>query len=222
MLPFVAANPYPLLTTQTHTYAEEQVHAAEVDRWLGLRTEEIERELVCNTAPEERKALWIGLPVRSLLTPYTEIRNILQHLQPRPAETVVDLGAGYGRIGFVMGKHFPESRFLGYEFVESRVAEANRCLKLRNIQNATVLQADLKAKLFAPQQAEYYFLYDYSTPASIQKTLNDLGSIAKLRKITVVGRGRSGRDLIEQQHPWLSQVVRPQHGPHYSIYRSRE
>ncbi|HAR44474.1 MAG TPA: SAM-dependent methyltransferase [Bdellovibrionales bacterium] len=221
MLPFDPANPYPLVAADSHTYTEAQKHSAEVDHWLGLHTEEIESSLIETIPATERKALWIGLPVRSLLTPYTEIRTILELLKPATGDSVIDLGAGYGRMGFVIGEHYPETSFTGFERVVERVTEANRCLKLKNISIATMIEADLSSASQVLPPAAYYFIYDYSIPDAIQKTLDDLKRIAQKQKITVVGRGRSARDIIEQQNPWLSQIVRPEHTAHFSIYRSQ-
>jgi hypothetical protein len=82
------------------------------------------------------------------------------------------------------------------------------------------LCADLSDLAFRPLAAEFYFIYDYGTPRAISKTLEDLRVIAQRQAITVVGRGRSSRDAIEREQPWLSQVMKPEHHGHYSIYRS--
>ena len=94
-IPFNSNDPYPLLTSGTHSYAEAQTHSEAVDAWLGIQTGPIEAELVRQGShlPQE---LWIGLPIQTLLTPYTELRRFLEHLQPPLGSTVIDLGAGYG------------------------------------------------------------------------------------------------------------------------------
>jgi hypothetical protein len=221
MLLFDANDPYPLLPADSHSYAEAQLHSAEVDAWLGLKTAMIEAMLVRENATSmDSQQRWIGLPTQTLLTPYTEIRTLLQKLNPRPRETIVDLGAGYGRMGFVIGRHFPEVRFIGYELVEERVNEGVRCLAPFEFSNVQLRVADLKAAEFRPEPAEFYFLYDFGSRDSIEKTLQDLRLIARAHKITVVGRGRASRDCIERQHPWLSQIIRPEHHAHFSIYHS--
>lgn len=219
MLAFDATCPFPLLEPGSHTYAEAQEYSEKVDAWLGLRTHSIEARLSQGSYPDQ--IAWIGLPVRSLLTPYPELRQILEQLAPTPGSTIVDLGAGYGRMGFVVAEHFPEVAFIGYELVQERVDEALRCLRLRNVpERIRMKQADLLAPGFVPEPASFYFLYDFGSREAIEKTLQDLRTIARNRAITVVGRGRSSRDGIERRHPWLSQVVEPEHHGHYSIYRS--
>jgi hypothetical protein len=221
MLTFDPNDPFPLVAQDSCTYAEAQLHAAHVDAWLGLRTEQIEDRLIAQSQADLQQQRWIGLPVKSLLTPYTEIRTILSKLDPTPGETIIDLGAAYGRMGYVIGRHYPEIHFVGYELVRERVDEANRCLTHLRHPLIQMKVADLKSVSFHPEPAEYYFIYDFGTRDSIQKSLIDLKSIARSRAITVVGRGRACRDLIEQNHPWLSQVQAPEHFAHFSVYRSR-
>lgn len=246
MLQFDPADPYPLyLPPHEPAYAAAQLHAAEVDRWLGLETERIEAELVerervkrelvegelvarraeaplGTEVPPSDQQLWIGLPVQAMLTPYTELRAMLARLAPLPGHTIVDLGAGYGRMGLVIARHHPGVRFLGYEYVVERVRAGQRVIgeqdSSRDESSIELLQADLAAPGFAPISAKTYFIYDYGTRAAIDKTLEDLRRIAQSRTITVVGRGRASRDAIERGQPWLSQVREPVHFGHYSIY----
>jgi ubiquinone/menaquinone biosynthesis C-methylase UbiE len=185
---------------------------------LGLNTERTEASLQ-KKYPNEN-SYWIGLPVKSLLTPYTEIRSILAQLSPAPGSTIVDLGAGYARMAFVIGRHYPSVRFIGYEYISERVQEARLRLQASGFNNTKLVIADLESPEFNPEPADYYFLYDFSNRRSIEKVLGDLKRIAKTRSITVIGRGRSSRDIIEHEHPWLSSVHSPRHFSHYSIYQS--
>lgn len=219
MIRFDPLAPYPLLPAESHTYAEAQVHAAEVDRWLGFEMEPIEGKLHAGMPGYEGQQLWIGLPLQAMLTPYTELRSMLARLAPQAGQTVVDLGAGYGRMGFVVARHHPGVRFVGYEFVQERVTEGSGRLRAAGAEKTSILlQADLSDPAFVPPAADFYFIYDYGTRKAIQKTLEDLREIAATRPICVVGRGRASRDAIEQHHPWLSQVR--EHLGNYSIYRS--
>lgn len=225
MLAFDPENPFPLVSAVDATnYAEAQLHSEAVDRWLGVETGRIEQEIKQEDAATQKnpqdQEFWIGLPVQRLLTPYTEIRLLLSQLNPPSHSTVIDLGAGYGRMGFVLGRHYPEVNFIGYEVVKKRVQEAKRCLALADCPRAQMVIADLADPGFRPLLADYYFLYDYGSRSAIEKTLQDLREIARSRTITVVGRGRASRDAIERDHPWLSQVCEPRHFAHYSIYRS--
>lgn len=210
MLEFDPEDPFPLLGAVS--YADEKAHARRVDAWLGLRIEETETRLKSYPGQET----WQTKGSDVFLTPYTELRRMLELLQP--IGTIVDLGAGYGRLGFVIARQFPGVEFIGYEIVQERVEEGARALASFS-PAAKFLHADLTQ--FTPPPAEYYFLYDYGTREAIAKSLDDLKEIARKQKITVIGRGRAVRDEIERRQPWLT-VVEPEHHGNFSFYRSRK
>jgi hypothetical protein len=214
-------DPYPLSPEMTDLEAMEYSHA--IDLWLGFDIEAVEKKIharLGNSRLGDAQEYWVGLNIQSLLTPYTEIRKLLNRLEIKPGDTLIDLGAGYGRIGLVMGHNFPDSFFIGYEAVEERVQETNRCLDKLKYPNVRMELADLSAPTFKPEPADFYFIYDYGTRPAVKKTLEDLKEVARTRKITVIGRGRLSRDAIERHHPWLSQVQPPRHFKNYSIYYS--
>ncbi len=220
MIVFDSSNPFPLLPLNSYTYAMAKEHAIQADRWLGFEIPEIERKLETlaaspSTFPQEK---WIGLDAQSFLTPYVEIRSILDLLQPSPAELVIDLGCGYGRMGHVLGRHYPEVSFLGYELVRERVKEAQKRLAPLGYQKVRIEEMDLAR--FRPLEAEYYFIYDYGSKAAIEKTLMDLKEISKSRSIQVVARGRASRFYIHKDHSWLSEVQSPRHFETFSIFQS--
>jgi hypothetical protein len=220
-LPFDPADPYPLLPTLPDS--EAMRYSAEIDARLGFDIEAVEKAIHARLGTSrlgDPQEYWVGLAIQSLLTPYTEIRELLHRLAPAPGSCIVDLGAGYGRIGFVLGRHYPESRFIGYEAVAERVAETRRRLAPLGYPNVVMEETDLSAAGFVPAPADYYFIYDYGTRPAVEKTLADLQVIARTRPITVIGRGRLSRDAIERRNPWLAEVVPPRHFRNYSIYAS--
>lgn len=198
-----------------HTYEEEKAFSARLDLEFGLRVTETERSL---RDPQDGAQRWIKQGADTFLTPYSEFWRMLQLIEPLSSDTVVDLGAGYGRLGFVL-KDFPGVHFLGYELVPERVEEGKRALEAHGCVNARLVQADLTE--VTPASAPFYFIYDYGVRTAVEKTLADLREISLVRGITVVARGREVRDQIERQHPWLTVVEPEQHG-HFTIYRSRE
>jgi hypothetical protein len=222
-LPFDPADPFGRAAgARPADYRAAQALSEHTDRWLGLETALTEQALSGSDARQPGTQLWIGLPVQAMLTPYSELLQILEDLAPAPGQTVIDLGAGYGRMGFVIARHYPEVHFVGYELAAPRVREGLRCFQNQGLSPSRIqlLHADISAASFTPPSADYYFIYDYGTRDAIQKTLEDLRTLASSRPITVVGRGRATRDTIERRHPWLSQVISPQHRGNYSIYRS--
>jgi hypothetical protein len=213
---FDPADPFPHFPhLGPEQYGAAKKHSAEADAWLGLAVANVEARL---SDPRDGEERWLGRHPSVFLTPYVELRSWLEELQPAGGETVVDLGAGYGRLGFVMARHFPQSHFLGFELVPERVREGMGALARFPAPQARLFEANLAA--FAIPAAETYFIYDFGARTSILKVLDQLKGIAKERRIRVVGRGRRVRDLIEREHPWLGSVHEPIHGPHYSIYRN--
>jgi hypothetical protein len=190
-------------------------HSASVDQLLGLRVEEIEQELLlraralqpqgCLETWGERlhggHQTWIGLEAQMLLTPYSELYELCQKLPLKPDSRLLDLGAGYGRLGFILGDHFPDVDFLGYEIVPERVEEGNRCLSSRGCLRAKLLVQDLTSAEFVLPKADVYFLYDYGKVSHIRQTLEQLDPNLKF---TLVARGKGVRSLIYHEFPWLT------------------
>jgi len=229
MISFLASEPFPQVDLSLHSIAELQNHAARVDHWLGFRTEEIEKRLgvvgshfKVSSSSGEKQQLWFGLAVQILQTPYIEIRTILEKLQVSAGQTVVDLGAAYGRMGIVMGRHFSRANFVGYEYVGERVSEGQRIFSNLKIASARIEHCDLAAATFQPIPADIFFIYDFGTPKAIEKALHDLRRISQQRPIRVVARGRHCRYLIANRHSWLCKVNQFEPETSMTIYRSSE
>jgi hypothetical protein len=229
MLKFSASNPFPLLRydDKNTTDARIRAHSDQVDAHLGMQIEKVEKKLRLHgcliKAPGARakpQELWIGLAAKRFLTPYTEIRTILSLLKPKQGSTIVDLGSGYGRMGFVIGRHYPKIKFIGYEYAGERVKESKKCLNRLRYPLVKFRHADLSSLEFRPITADYYFIYDYGTQEAIKKTLGDLKKTAQEKSITVVARGRDSRDFIENHHLWLTKIAIPKRYIYFSIYRS--
>ncbi len=74
---FDSQDPFPYLLPEP-SYSIAKRHSALVDAWLGLRIDEVEGRL--HTV--EGQQLWVGLAPERMLTPYTEIRMLLELLRP--------------------------------------------------------------------------------------------------------------------------------------------
>jgi len=215
-------DPFPQLPEASHSYTEAQAHSVLVDEYLGFRTEEIETKLQQEWGPKTLASdvqAWVGLPVQAMQTPYTEIRQILDLLLPVKESTIVDLGCAYGRMAHVVGRHFPDVNFIGYELVPERVSEGNRVLSKFHHPRCVLETADLSEAHFVPPVAEYYFIFDFGSRSAIEKILEDLKKIALQKSITVVARGRGIRHWIYQGHPWLFAIHEPRVFDHFSIFR---
>ena len=108
-------------------------------------------------------------------------------------------------MAFVIERHFPEMSFVGFEYVGERVTEARRALTAFGAVRSRVDHVDLTSSSFKMPAADVYFIYDYGTPAAIEKTLYDLRRATRGRVVTIVARGRVCRYAIESRHgAWLA------------------
>lgn len=223
MIVFNEKDPYPLLSLDSYTYKEAQDHAARIDQFLGFNLEQIEDQIRQNSLIVENAGSqqnWEHLPVQAMQTPYVELRNILSLLDPTPHSHIVDLGCAYARMAFILGQHYPQVRFSGYELEGLRVQEAQRVLHSFHYPNVQILTQDLTSVDFRIPLADIYFIFDYGTPAAVRQTLQDLKEIALSRKIRVVARGKLVRFWIHKENPWLGEINEPLHFDHFSIYNS--
>lgn len=219
MLRFDPRDPFPLVPFGAVPYAQEQAHAFSADAWLKLNVAGAERRLLdrgCRMrAPEssgEPQELWLGLAASSLLTPYVEIRRTLEAVGTRPGFVAVDLGAAYGRMGFVVARCFPGARFVGYEYAGERAQEGSRALRAFSWVDPELVKlkhADVASPSFVPELADAYFIYDFGTDKAIEKALNDLRRVARRKPFVLIARGSRCRARIEARHPWLSRSSGP-------------
>lgn len=147
--------------------------SAATDLLLGFRTHEIEKSLYEKARlkrPEgshktwghylhEGNQTWVGLDPETLQTPYLELKEMCELLKPKTNSTLVDLGAGYGRLGLVLEALYPTTSFCGYEYVSERVEEGKRIFKALNLAKAELHVQDLTADFFCLPPADYYFHY---------------------------------------------------------------
>lgn len=213
MLPFDPADPFPLVGPGI-SYEQEKQHSALVDAYLGLETTAVEASLQPGPAGSET---WQRQGPDTFLTPYSELRRMLALVNPRADWVVADLGAGYGRLGFVLHRHYALCDFVGVELVPERVAAGNRALESFGA-GAGLQVGDLFRQ--PPPPADLYFVYDFGAKEAIRATLERLRVAARDRVVRLVGRGRAVRDQIEREHPWLGEVVPPVQGGNFTYYRS--
>lgn len=203
----------------------------EIDQSLGLEVHAIESRLL-EAAKRLRPAgnmacfgevlhgghqTWVGLDPEVLNTPYAELVEICRILTPGKGARVVDLGAGYGRLGFVLLELYPEVEFIGLELVAERVEEGNRVLGTRGAKGARLFVQDLTSTNFVLPEANFYFLYDFGKVSHIRQILESLSRAADHHRFQIVARGRGSRSQIDFEHPWLTETHRAEN---FSIYSS--
>lgn len=202
-------------------YASSKTHSEKIDRLAGYSIHEIEKNLLQQKSNlQKQKQLWVGLGIQALQTPYSEILQMFEVLKPKPEEMWLDLGAGYGRLGFVLGLLHPATSFRGYEYVAERVQEGNRILKNWNLPQNQILQMDLASENFHVDNGDVFFIYDFGSQADVYKVIEKLRQVALHKSIRVIARGRGIRNWIMIDFPWLSQVNTAQHFENWSIFTS--
>lgn len=267
--------PFPPLDPESASYEDVKAHAREFDKWLGLRMESVEAEVreahTLSTREEaeavlqmeklsESREFWLSKPVDTFMTPYWDLDHMLREAGVAAGDLVVDLGAGYARLAFVLALRYPNTGFIGIEKIRARLDEASRVLKSRVLNEnplfstATndrchLLAADLReldiaslndpladslagsladpmgpgglrAKTVAARERTHFFIYDFGSREDIQIVLTRLQDLARVQQTVVLARGGRSRELIDREHPWLSQVQKPKHFARFSIYRS--
>lgn len=212
---FSPSDPFPL-APEGATYAQEKSHSELVDGWLGIDIEKVESRLV---DPRDGAKRWISQGPATFLTPYSELRRMLSQVAPPSNSLVVDLGAGYGRMGFVLHAHFPGVHFLGLELVEERAQEGARALAAFGCDRASLRASDISSEGFLLPEADTYFIYDFGSRPQVGKVLGQLRERSRQGSFVLIGRGREVRDQVEREHPWLT-VQAPSHHGNFSLYRS--
>ncbi len=201
-------------------------HSQELDLSLGFRIDEIEAAFLAKARelnPEgslhtwgetlHGAQTWVGLATEVLQTPYNELLAAIDWIKPQGH--LVDLGAGYGRLGFLLARYYPQVKFTGFEYVPERVLEGNRVFHRWRLTQASLIHQDLIADNFFPPLADTYFIYDYGKVSHIRHTLNQLGQLADQKTFLLVTRGEGVRSLVFHEFPWLSPLY---HNEKISIF----
>lgn len=196
------------------SYEEEKRHSDLVDQWLGFDFEKGE-----NFVELEGQVSWRTKGPATFLTPYSECQKILDELQLPKGSTLVDFGAGYGRMGHVMESLEQDYVFLGYELISSRVIEANRVAEQWG-RAFRLIKQDMNSVDFEIPTAQAYFLYDFGSESQILDLLEELRLQRGQRSFQMVARGGRVRHLIQKQHPWLWAANEPKHWSNFSIYKN--
>ncbi|MGE3610092.1 MAG: hypothetical protein AB7I27_10935 [Bacteriovoracaceae bacterium] len=221
-----------LFQSPDEDYETERGHSEIVDHLLGFQVDEIEARLLTKakeTSPDgniknwgqhihQGNQTWVGLSLQTLQTPYNELRKMCHSLNLKQGDHLVDLGAGYGRLGLILKYYYPGIRFTGFEYVPERVEEGNRIFQFYECSQSTLIEQDLGSPKFQLPIADYYFLYDYGNLFQMRMTINQLENLALNKKFKVIARGHGIRSIIDLEHPWLSQVFPVQRERLYSVY----
>lgn len=218
---------------ETPSGVSDREHSITLDGELGFKITEIEDELSSqyrtyneHHKDEEAKQhfqgtqAWIGLHPQILQTPYAEILDFLQLLKNYKINKIVDLGAGYGRVGIVQASVFPDARFLGYEIIEERVLEGKRVFQELGLSNCDLLSEDILSESFTLPKADVYFIYDFSDPMDLKFILNMLSDIVFKEEFFIVAKGAGIRSMISNKYPQFFSSHGVIHTKEWSLYSS--
>ncbi len=202
---------------QTTTYEHNKADSDFIDRQiLNINYLDIESQI----QPVADKQLWLDYDIQGIQTTYKEILEMVHFLKESSIQKWCDLGAGYGRLGFVVGVICQPSEFIGIEYAQLRVNEGNRLYERMNLSQCRLVQADLADEHLDLPLSEVYFIYDFGSHADVEIVLKKLQVIATCQKIVVIARGRAVRRWILSDYPWLGQVNSPQHFENWSVFYS--
>jgi hypothetical protein len=212
-------------------YARAKELAHDLDQKLGffedrdlapLKPQAETPELGDSHSSGEPEQTWSHLSADLFQTPYSELCDMVEHLNLR-GKSWCDLGAAFGRLGLVLHAFDPSSRYLGFEIVESRVKTAQRVFKDHGLDPHSILAQNLLT--LSPSDLtdfDVFYCFDLGLRRSMQSILGSIRESTEIRKrpIICIARGRQSREVIEHEHPWLSQIIAAEHFDHFSVYRS--
>jgi SAM-dependent methyltransferase len=198
---FVADDVFrPLQTFVDHDLTKRHI-SSQIDQALGFNIKHIEEILQSKAksiAPEKQfdqwgpvlhkgAQTWVGLDFQILQTSYHDLKTIFEIVKPKSGECIVDLGAGYGRVGIFLQHYYPRTKFLGCELVEERVDEGNRILKKCRSVDKKMIACDLNELSELPV-GDIFFIYDFGSVSHIKKILEMLKYTPGRRMLVVKGK----------------------------------
>ena len=156
------------------------------DLALGLDYAE-EDGMNADLAIDERLYEGAGAGVQ---TSYASIFRALDALALPRGACLVDLGAGYGRVGLSLALVRPDARTIGYEYVGHRVRAANRAAASAGVDGrARFYKQDLHDTAFEMPEADAYYMYDPFTPETYGRVFAKIREQAAARSIAVAVKG---------------------------------
>ena len=190
-------------------------HSASIDKQFGFRIKKVENKLSQKyaqydeaTTPCAQKRhfpdteAWIGLNPDALQTPYSEIYDALNFIKNTAdcdsIETIIDIGAAYGRVAFVKEELYPQSKFIGYEVVKKRQQEGQRVYDYHSLPKSQLVIQDVLDSEFEFPKAQIYFIYDFSDSADVSYVLKKIIQ-DKEKSFYLIAHGERTLNLLNQQ-----------------------
>lgn len=179
-----------------------------LDVTLGIRAyNQWKKEAVSSqvhTQAEKNSGTWIGQAPDILNTPYRVFMEVLSELHLPAGAVVVDMGAGHGRMGMVIGILNPELHYVGIEYHASRIADASRTARNLGLSRVKYQQADFTDPKFNAPDGDVFFFYRPNEKEEYNRiAISKLESIAKKKKILVLSIFLNNPKSSFEGFPWL-------------------
>lgn len=205
-------------------FGTTQAWSWQLDYQTGVDTLRIEADLRAQN-PRYESEIWCEVPIETFQTPYHELVDLVDRY---PADHWVELGAGYARLGLVVGALAPAWRYTGFEIVPDRVDAAVRRFQRYDMQNCRIRTGDLLGQDPAwireglREENEgwtNYFIYDFSHRQDLENLLENFRALLRGRRhFRVIARGQALRQLILNKAPWMLSSERVVHGERTSVF----
>lgn len=164
-----------------------------LDQILKLNYE-ADQAMALQPLSQERLYERTGVGVQS---GFSTILLAIDKLQMKPGCLVIDLGSGYGRVGLAIGLMRPDVKFSGFEYVSHRVDIANHAAQNFAINDqVNFYTQDLSLQSFKLPAADVYYLYDPFCEETYCHVLQQILTISRNQKVTIVTKGNARGPLV--------------------------
>lgn len=141
--------------------------------------------------PSTKERIYPGAGV-GVQSSYSTFLTTLQFLNLPPGGRIIDLGSGYGRLGYIVGCLRPDLNFTGYEYVKERVQQSQSIAANFSLQaSIQFVEQDLSADDFSLPSADLYYLYDPFSEATYKKIFTAIHQQARSKKVQIATKGNA-------------------------------
>lgn len=178
----------------------------QIDRILHLDYS-IDKKVTVDQSSPERLYQGAGVGVQS---GYSNILLALDKLDLTTNSLMIDLGAGFGRVGLVSALLNPDIEFIGYEFVPHRVEVANQSSELFELEDILTFKTqDLSSPSFRIPDGDIFYLYDPFTDDTYLHIMDQIDKIADRKDIQIVTKGNAKKWVcrMAEARGWSQPIV---------------
>ncbi len=179
------------------------------DDWLidiifGLSRKDINLKLApVHKNSDTAVGTWPHLLPDGYNTSYRLLDEMLLRANLKDGDIVVDMGSGLGRLGILIGKKYPNLKYVGYEFWMDRIQPAMNVAQQDGLRNVNYVHADFSTPDFTLVRGDLFFAYQPNSSNEIMAVMTKkLREVAKHKAIRVVTRIGS-REFLDHSQQFL-------------------